>query len=258
MSRSIISRLLPFLFVVLALLLHWRLAMGPDGPIAAHRLLDTDSYARLMRVEQLWAGKGWYDSTLDRLGAPEGMPIHWTRPLDLLILGPAVAAHAVGVPIDRAIWWSGMWVCPLLHVLACLIIVWGARALVMREVAWFAGLAMLAQPAVASYGGVGRADHHVLILLCVAACLSAGLWAAKDLHNRRAALIAGLSGGAGVWIGPEAQLVVMPLLAGFGLLWVFGAGTARPSPVRACTVPWALPWVSSSASAWMFRSAIGW
>lgn len=226
-----ISRVLPLLFIVLALLMHWRIATTADGAITQGRLLDTDSYARLMRVEQLWAGKGWYDTTLDRLGAPEGMPIHWTRPLDLLILGPAMVIHATGMPMERAIWWAGMFICPLLHALCCLVIVWAARSLCSREAAWFAGLVMLAQPSIIAYGGVGRADHHVLILLFAASSLGALLWSMRDLGRHRMAWAAGLWGGAGVWVGPEAQLVTVPALAGVGALWAF-AGTGNRAIAR--------------------------
>ncbi|PWR18637.1 hypothetical protein [Zavarzinia aquatilis] len=222
MNRTFAGRLLPFLFILAALALHLRLAGGPDGAIGAHRLLDTDSYTRLLRVEQLWQGGGWWDNTVTRMGAPEGMPLHWTRPLDLLILGPAMVAAALGVPQPQALWWSGMLICPVLHIIACLLAVWAARALWSREVSWFAGIMLLAQPIVLAYGAVGRADHHVLILLCAVVLLGAALRAAMSVERHGMALLAGAAGALGVWVGPEALLVVVPILAAFGLLFVAG------------------------------------
>lgn len=222
MNRSFASRLLPFLFILAALALHLRLAAGPDGALGAHRLLDTDSYTRLLRVEQLWQGGGWWDNTVTRMGAPEGMPLHWTRPLDLLILGPAVAAATLGVSEPQALWWSGMLICPVLHAIACLLAVWAARAVWSREVSWFAGIVLLAQPIVLAYGGVGRADHHVLILLCAVILVGAALRAAMVTDRHAMAWLAGAAGALGVWTGPEALLVLVPVLAAFGLLFVTG------------------------------------
>ncbi|MFA5123047.1 hypothetical protein [Zavarzinia sp.] len=233
MNRSVLSRWLPFLFLTIAMLGHWHLASGPDGAIGGHQLLDTDSYTRLLRVWQLVQGGGWYDNVVYKLAAPDGMPLHWTRPLDLLILGPALAAHALGADLADAVWWSGMMVCPLLHALSCLVAVWAARALWPRDVSWFAGLILFAQPVVLSYGAIGRADHHVLILLAVVACLGAGLRAAIDPCRRWMAYAAGAYGGFGIWVGPEAQLVIMPLLACFGLLFVFGREEGRALALQA-------------------------
>lgn len=224
MNRTLAGRLLPILFIIAAFALHLRLAASPEGALGAHRLLDTDSYTRLLRVEQLWQGTGWWDNLVMRMGAPDGMPLHWTRPLDLLILGPAMIAAALGVTKAQALWWSGMLICPLLHGFACLLAVWAARALWSREVSWFAAIVMLAQPIVLAYGGVGRADHHVLILLFAVVAIGAALRAVFDPDRHAMAWLAGLAGALGVWTGPEALLVVVPVLAAFGLLFVAGRG----------------------------------
>lgn len=224
MNRSLAGRLLPILFILAAFALHLRLAASPEGALGAHRLLDTDSYTRLLRVEQLWQGTGWWDNTVMRMGAPDGMPLHWTRPLDLLILGPAMIVAAFGVAKAQALWWSGMLICPLLHGLACLLAAWAARALWSRELSWFAAIVLLAQPIVLAYGGVGRADHHVLILLLAVVLIGAALRAAMNPGRHAMAWLAGLAGALGVWTGPEALLVVVPALAAFGLLFVAGRG----------------------------------
>lgn len=221
MKPTLAGRLLPFLFFIAALALHLRLAAGPEGAIGGHQLLDTDSYTRLMRVEQLWQGTGWYDNVVQRMGAPEGMPLHWTRPLDLLILGPAMLAATLGVPPADALWWSGVLICPVLHIIACLLAVWAARALWPGPESWFAAVILLAQPVVLAYGAAGRADHHVLILLLGVVLVGAALRAVLDPGRRLLAWGAGWAGAGAVWVGPEGLLLVVPALAAFGLLFVF-------------------------------------
>ena len=221
MRTTPVSRLLPFAFLAVALVLHLRLATAPGGALATASLLDTDSYTRLLRVIQLWQGGGWFDNVVYRLGAPEGMPLHWTRPLDLLIMGPAALLRGFGLADGPALWWAAMFVCPALHALSCLVAVWAARALWPRDAAWFAALVLLAQESVLGYGAVGRADHHVLILLLGVAAIGALLRAAIDPGARRMALAGGVFGGLGLWIGPEALIILVPALAAFGLIFVF-------------------------------------
>lgn len=220
MQASPISRFLPFGLVLAAFVLHLRFGLAPDGPLVSHALLDTDSYVRLLRVEQLWQGGGWYDNMIYRLGAPEGMPLHWTRPLDLMIMAPAALAVAFGAPEASALWWSALWICPLLHALSCLAAVWAARAVWPRDAAWAAGIILLAQPLELSYGALGRADHHVLILLLSVLSAGALLRAAVVAGRGGMAWLGGFFAGLAYWVGPEALLVFMPLMAGFGLLFV--------------------------------------
>ncbi|MCX7683932.1 MAG: hypothetical protein N2Z67_01530 [Acetobacteraceae bacterium] len=120
------------LLALFGLGLHAALAV-PDGRVLAGILPDTDSYARLIRVRELRGGAGWTDQVTPSLTAPEGLFLHGTLPLDVLILGPALALHAFGLPRDDAILWAGAVVCPVLHVAAALAAVWAARALLARR-----------------------------------------------------------------------------------------------------------------------------
>lgn len=233
MQASPISRFLPFGLMLAAFALHLRFGLAPEGPLVTHALLDTDSYVRLLRIEQLWQGGGWYDNTIYRLGAPEGMPLHWTRPLDLMIMAPAALAVLFGAPDASALWWSALLICPLLHALSCLAAVWAARAVWPRDAAWAAGIILLAQPLELSYGALGRADHHVLILLLSVLSVGAFLRAAVDAGRGGMAWFAGLFAGLAYWIGPEALLVFMPLMAGLGLLFVLGETAMARQGLRA-------------------------
>jgi hypothetical protein len=193
-----------------------------DGRVLAGILPDTDSYARLIRVRELWDGAGWTDPITPSFNAPEGLFLHWTRPLDVLILGPALVLHAAGLERDAAIYWAGAVVCPVLHVVVALVGVWAARSLWSRPVSWLAGLFLLSSMSLRAYSVFGRADHHTLIALAGVLVIGFGLHALRGRRRARLAVGCGVAGGAGLWVSPEAILFLAPMLAGFGAAWATG------------------------------------
>ena len=195
-----------------------------DGRALARVLPDTDSYARLIRVRELWEGAAWTDRVTPSFNAPEGLFLHWTRPLDVLILGPALLLHGLGMARDDAIFWSGALVCPVLHVAAALAAVWAARALWSRSAAWLAGLFLLSALSLRAYSVFGRADHHTLIALAGVLVIGFGLHALRGRRRAGHAVGCGVAGGAGLWVSPEAILFLAPMLAGFGAAWTTGPG----------------------------------
>ncbi|WP_424136013.1 hypothetical protein [Roseomonas chloroacetimidivorans] len=217
------------LIVLVGAALHLLLASKTD--IMQGRLPDTDSYVRVMRIDELWRSGAWYAEVTPRLNAPEGLSLHWTRPLDILALGPALVAHAIfGIDMRAGIFWSAALLCPVLHLLCVPAAIWAARAVWPATDSLFAGLLILTQPVAMTYSMVGRSDHHTLVLLCAVILLGAGLRALMDPGRHHAALLAGAASGLGVWVSPEALLVVTPVLAGFGLFWWWaedGAPIAR-------------------------------
>lgn len=221
------------LFLLAAVALHWRLATDPTGIAVEGRLRDTDSYVRTLRVEELRRTGDWYATEIAQLNAPYGLSIHWTRPLDLLILGPALAAERLaGVDPRRAIFWSGALSAPVLHVTAAFAAAWAAAALWPASVAWLATMMLIsAPPMLFGYGRAGFTDHHTLILLAGVLGLGAALRAARAPRERGGAAIgAGLAFAFGIWVSPEALMVAGPALAAFGVAWLLapdGAPFAR-------------------------------
>lgn len=217
--RDILPALLLALF---GALLHagWALL---EGRAATGALPDTDSYARLIRVRELWEGARWTDPVTPSFNAPEGLFLHWTRPLDVLILGPALLLHhGAGLSRADALFWSGAAVCPVLHILAALAAVWAARAVWPRSASWLAGMLLLGTPALFGYSVFGRADHHTLIALAGVLVFGFGLHALRGRRRPAAALGCGVAGGAGLWVSPEVVLFLAPMLAGFGVAWLTG------------------------------------
>ena len=75
----------------------WWLAERHDGAYLEGELHDSNSYMRLVRVRNLIEGGDWHDHTIARANAPHGHTLHWSRPLDALLL----AGSASMAPMRR-------------------------------------------------------------------------------------------------------------------------------------------------------------
>ena len=59
------------------------------------RFYDSDAYMRLQRVAELHTHGRWHDAQTQRTNAPNGETLHWTRPLDTMLLTGAWLGSAV-------------------------------------------------------------------------------------------------------------------------------------------------------------------
>ena len=197
---------------------------SPYATLPLGRLADPDAYLRLDRVLALRMGGGWFDDVTVAIMAPEGLALHWTRPLDLLILLPALALEwLAGMEPRQAIFTAGIFVSPVLHVGAAVAAAWAARGLWPGNAPWHAVLLMVATPTATMYCTAGRADHHALMLLMLALAFGAAVRALAPGGPARAAAWTGVAIGAGIWVSPEVLLAAAPLLLGTGLAAMFAA-----------------------------------
>lgn len=199
-----------------------------DQMVARGVFADGDSYTRLIRAERLLQTGDWLDVSIPRANAPHGTSVHWTRPFDVVLLALALPLlPALG--LKGALYWAGVVVSPLLHVVLGAVLAWTAVPLLGRAGAAVAGAVTAAQAGVLSFSLVGRADHHMMFA-CLAALATGCLirsFAEAD-GGARAAVSAGLVIAAGLWIGPEFLVFMALVLAVAGLPWLAGeAGAGR-------------------------------
>lgn len=204
---------------VLVVLVNLGAVGGWNAALLQGRLVDADSYLRMMRVLDLREGSPWFEDLTLRLAAPEGLVIQWTRPLDILILLPGLALEWLGgfAPRD-ALWIAGIAVSPVMHLGAALAAAWAAQAIWPGRAPWYAVLLMVGSPSAATYSVLGRPDHHALIILLLTLGLGAVLRAMLPGGSARAAVAAGIAFGTGIWVGPEALIVAAPALVAIGLV----------------------------------------
>ena len=212
------------LFLVFAIAEHLFFAVKNGTVLRDQGLGDTDSYMRVLRIMDLYNGGGWYDTVTMRLGAPEGLSLHWTRPVDILILLPALLGHLFGAPVDRAVYWVGAGFSTVCHILACFAAAWAAKPLWCSPGHRFAAVILLTNAAAFGYGMLGRPDHHTLLMLLTALMLGAmirtGLIGFAPSEQRRWAIIGGLYAGFGIWVSPEMMVPIVPVIVTLGLFWL--------------------------------------
>jgi len=196
-------------------------AMNGQSPVLSGRLFDTDSYMRLVRVAHLWQSGGWFDAAIPRIGPPNGLALHWTRPLDVLLLaGAGLASPFLG--FETALFWWGAIVSPVLMVVALSAIVWAAAPLVAPSGRALVAFFFVAQPGNLASFMIGRPDHHGLLMLVFILSLGFALRVLAKPERKADAIAAGLIGALAMWISIESLVAVAALVAAFALCWTLG------------------------------------
>jgi hypothetical protein len=196
-------------------------AMNGQSPVLAGRLFGTDDYMRLVRVTHLWQSGAWLDATIPRIGPPNGLALHWTRPMDILLLaGAGLASPFLG--FQTALFWWGALVSPVLIVVSLCAVVWAAAPLVAPSVLPLVAFIFVAQPGNLASFMVGRPDHHGLLILVFILSLGFALRVLTNPERKFDAIAAGLIGALAMWISIESLVAVLVLVATFGLCWMLG------------------------------------
>ena len=173
---------------------------------------DPDDTLRMVQVRDLLAGQNWFDTTQYRIDPPSGVPMHWSRLVDIPLalvalalqplLGPAAAQMTAAVIV------------PLLT-LGCLVLLvgWMASRHFDREVTGFAALCCGIVPVTLAQMQVLRIDHHGWQIVAVVAAVAALL----QRNPARGAWIAGLCLASALSISLETLPFAAALAALYAL-----------------------------------------
>jgi len=184
--------------------------------IAALSMWDPDDYLRLQQVRDLLGGQSFFDVSQYRIDPPHGVPMHWSRIVDLPIAALILALRPMlGAMLAERVAISAV---PLLIFggsLAALALI-GSR-LADRRTALIAVMLAAAAPLMLFHVMPLRIDHHgwqtMLGLFTIAACF--------DPRPRRGGMIAGAT--AALWLA--ISLEALPMVAAIAALLAlrFGA-----------------------------------
>ena len=64
------------------------MCLGSAAAALAQDFGEPDNAMRLVRVRDMLAGQGWFDSIQHRLNPPDGTHMHWAQWIDALLAGP--------------------------------------------------------------------------------------------------------------------------------------------------------------------------
>jgi len=192
-----------------------------DGP-GLPTYLDTDTYSRMVRVRELWAGDGWYASRFDRV-VPDGLVSHWTRPLDALIILCALPFLPFLEPAT-ALHWGGYIVSPLLCLVAGAIMACSLRPLLSNHQVAVTALALVCIFPVLAAFLPGRPDHYPPLIV-VAALILAGLVRVFTRPDRAGgALLLGCALPLAIWVNINGVLLALAVPVILGLCWLIHGG----------------------------------
>ena len=228
------NSVIPWLIVVgLWALLHAVLAATVSSSVFHGLLPGPDEYMHLVRVAELRDGGGWYDGVIARSNAPYGDTLHWTRPLDVLILAGATILSPFMNAHD-ALFAAGAALPPLLGLGACFAVAWAAFPMIGRDRAIFTAFLLLIQPAVMAYTVAGRVDHHSLLLILFALAMGGAIRTVAGRRGTAASVVAGASYGVAIWTSVEMTLLVALCQGVAAIAWIrFPKVSARPQVVVA-------------------------
>jgi len=223
-TKSLSLIILGLFFIIHLLYAFW----GPMN-IMEGGLLGTDGYTRLNRVQFIYEQGTWNNSILPRSNAPYGESIHWTKPMDFLLLAGA-GVFSMFLPYSTGLHLWGVIISPLLHILTFV----GLFCL-MRQHLDRLGMILLAilfhlPPILTGYFMVGRPDHHSLILAIFAWFLVGLNWGLENPRNLRHFILVGCLGALGVWVSVEFFVPIGFFLSAYTLVWMW-RGKSKIYPI---------------------------
>jgi hypothetical protein len=214
-----ISRRFPLLLFAAWAVLGLCLTLGFRHVWMTGNFPDTDDYMRLQQVRDLVAGQGWFDLTQHRVAPPVGLPMHWSRLVDiplllfLVPLTPLIGAHAAEtVALIGA---------PLLTLLALMTAI---ASIVHRlhgdnaRIILMGWLFAILPPLVFAQTHPGRIDHHGWQIALAAGVLAALL----DARPVRSGIVAGLLTALFLAISIEGAPFALAAIGTVALLWALG------------------------------------
>lgn len=212
--------LVPLLFLVTSIMLALPAING--GVFDA---LSTDDAMRLVEVDDLIGGQGWFDMFQHRMDPPGGTSMHWSRLIDaplaglILLLKPMLGMHGAQA-LTLYFWPALLFAIALALIAAIARQISGGPAPVIAAVA----LAVLSLPALVHFRA-GAIDHHNAQIDLLLALI---LMTTQIEQSAVKAALAGLAASLSLAIGIEMLPAIATIgLAVFGLLVWRGASVAR-------------------------------
>jgi len=179
-----------------------------------------DTYMRVVRVREWLAAGDWYQNVSARSNAPYGETLHWTRPLDMMLVALA-APFMPFVGLDKALYFAGFIVSPLMMGLTLWAFLWGTRRLLDARGQIILVVLLTFQPITHFYYAAARPDHHSIILLCFAAVMAFLIrHASTPEGNLRNVTWAGVITAVGIWVSVESLTIELYALLALGVMWI--------------------------------------
>ncbi|MBT6427297.1 MAG: hypothetical protein HOK30_06525, partial [Rhodospirillaceae bacterium] len=216
----VLLALMPALLIIGA---HIILQFLADWFVLDGRLIGPDAYMRVLRVMELAQGGNWYDAVSERSNAPFGEILHWTRPLDVLLLLGGFLGSVV-TDFDSALFvWAAL-ISPVVHLLTLLVLLWACRPLFPKGVETHGllllGLLFAVQFFISFQFAIGRPDHHGLNTMLFIWQMGFAIRLSRSVCPSNFAMLAAIPATFALWISIEGGLGTAMLLFAMTLAWI--------------------------------------
>jgi hypothetical protein len=200
------------------------------------QFIDTDTFAHLVRLQEMTSHGSVYASTVPRLNTPYGMDFHWTLPFDLfslLFLAPFSLFSGWLKAIDNFAGWIG----PATHFMAAGAALWAFKPLFQGWILRVLVFGVILGTLNIAYGSYGRVDHHIFMAAVWIMLLGYVIRFARHGTRLSTGIGAGIFAALCLWTSPE----IYP-----GVIWAVGAMAAA----------WSLAPSQSGKAAWGFIASL--
>lgn len=184
-------------------------------------LVDTDTFMRLVRVEQLAESGGWYDSFIHRSNYPYGDNLHWTRPLDILLLVGAYLLTPI-LGFHKALLYWGIVISPIIGIFSLLALYWAVKPVINRNSIQMLWLLFISQTILLQVYFFGRPDHHSLLLFLFILLMGSMFRMVSAPENHKHAMIGGIIASLSLWVSIEAMFAMVIVYITLVFLWLAG------------------------------------
>ena len=242
-AKSAVFKLLGIAFALLIVIIPVY-AFNDEFVVGADWYFGTDTYMRMVRVNEwvraisenigrdswsdLWPDL-WYGNFSASSNWPYGQTLHWTRPLDIIIVaGGLLLAPITG--IERGLYYSGVSVSPFLAMLSILILFRATRSFLDTRGQVSMAILVVAAPITKNYFYAARPDHHSLLVFLFAVVFSyliimlyeddEGEDDNNGDKNIKHPIIAGSVAAVAVWTSVEALVTVAFGAGVIGFFWL--------------------------------------
>lgn len=168
---------------------------------------DPDDSMRLVQVRDFLAGQSWFDVSQHRANPPVGGPMHWSRLVDLPIVGAILLLRPFLGPHWSEV--GAVLIVPALTLAALLCaLYWAVRPLLGQGGALLACAAFAINPFIFVQCAAMRIDHHAWQVVMMALALGGTLHA----DRRKGGLVAGAA--MAVWLQISIEGLAFAALTG--------------------------------------------
>ncbi|MEJ8561882.1 hypothetical protein QTO30_12110 [Yoonia sp. GPGPB17] len=172
--------------------------------------LGNDDIMRMLSVRDWIAGQDWYDVAQYRLLPPDGVPLHWSRYIDVGIAALVIPFSFI-FPMDTAELIAATLWPTLIMVVHLLAIGFGTRRIFGGAAACFAVFCVAFWPVTADlHSRAGQLDHHNMQMLTMVFLIFAVIWPSRPVA---AGCVGGIAAGFSLAVGLES----LPFIVGGGL-----------------------------------------